>query len=210
MTEREWLDSIHPMRMLRFLGERASDRKLRLASCAYCRCFWSLMRQASRKAVLLGEQMADEPVDEGHRQAVIRAAIEAVCRFEDTDGDFFMAANIAYRVPLNDGWYAVESTMGNYSENASGVPIVNDIFGNPFRPVTINPNWVSPTIQTLSRAAYDHRIMPTGTLDNARLTILADALEEAGCTNADIFDHLRRPEPHVPGCWVVDSLLQKR
>ena len=41
------------------------------------------------------------------------------------------------------------------------------------------------------------------------LLILADALEDAGCDNADLLDHCRRPGEHVRGCWVVDALLGK-
>lgn len=40
-----------------------------------------------------------------------------------------------------------------------------------------------------------------------RLPILADALEDAGCTNQDILDHCRGGGVHVRGCWVVDLLL---
>jgi hypothetical protein len=43
-----------------------------------------------------------------------------------------------------------------------------------------------------------------------RLPVLADALEEAGCTDADILGHLRGPGPHVRGCWAVDLILGKR
>jgi hypothetical protein len=39
--------------------------------------------------------------------------------------------------------------------------------------------------------------------------ILADALEEAGCTNTDILNHCRGPGEHVRCCWVVDLLLGK-
>jgi hypothetical protein len=42
-----------------------------------------------------------------------------------------------------------------------------------------------------------------------RLPILADALEEAGCTDADILAHCRGPGPHARGCWVVDLILGK-
>jgi hypothetical protein len=38
---------------------------------------------------------------------------------------------------------------------------------------------------------------------------LADALEDAGCTDADILSHLRSPGPHVRGCWALDLLLGK-
>src|SRR5204862_225019 len=43
-----------------------------------------------------------------------------------------------------------------------------------------------------------------------RLPILADALEEAGCTDADILSHLRRPGTHARGCYVLDLLLGRR
>lgn len=41
------------------------------------------------------------------------------------------------------------------------------------------------------------------------MPILADALEEAGCDNADILAHCREPGVHVRGCWVVDLVLGK-
>lgn len=48
-----------------------------------------------------------------------------------------------------------------------------------------------------------------GTLDPLRLAVLADALEEAGCTDEVILRHLRGPGPHVRGCHVLDLLLGK-
>jgi hypothetical protein len=88
-------------------------------------------------------------------------------------------------------------------------PLLRDLFGNPFRPVAINPAWQTPTVVSLAQAAYDERHLPAGTLDKGRLAVLADALEEAGCTDADILDHLRGPGPHVRGCWPVDLCLGK-
>jgi hypothetical protein len=80
-------------------------------------------------------------------------------------------------------------------------------FGNPFRPVFINADWLMPTVTSLAAAAYEVRSLPSAELDSARLAILADALEEAGCDSADILTHLRGPGPHVRGCWVVDLLV---
>jgi hypothetical protein len=54
----------------------------------------------------------------------------------------------------------------------------------------------------LACAIYDDRAFE-------QLPILADALEEAGCDNADILAHCRGPGPHVRGCWLVDLLLGK-
>jgi hypothetical protein len=80
--------------------------------------------------------------------------------------------------------------------------LVRDIFGNPFRPVTVDSAWLSPTVVSLATRIYDDRAFD-------RLPILADALEDAGCTNADILNHCRQPGEHVRGCWAVDLVLGK-
>jgi hypothetical protein len=41
----------------------------------------------------------------------------------------------------------------------------------------------------------------------SRMTMLAQALEEAGCHDPDILAHCRQPGPHVRGCWLLDLLL---
>jgi hypothetical protein len=87
--------------------------------------------------------------------------------------------------------------------------LARDIFGNPFRPVAAHPACRAPQIAALARAAYEHRDLPAGTIDVARLAVLADALEEAGCADADLLGHLRGPGEHVRGCWALDLLLSK-
>jgi len=79
---------------------------------------------------------------------------------------------------------------------------MREIFGNPFHPVTADPAWRTATVVSLATAIYDDRAFD-------RLPILADALEDAGCTNADILNHCRQPGEHVRGCWALDLLLEK-
>jgi hypothetical protein len=64
-------------------------------------------------------------------------------------------------------------------------------------------------VVSVARAAYEERQLPAGTLDNTRLAVLADAVEEAGCTDAALLGHCRGAGPHVRGCWAVDALLGK-
>jgi len=66
----------------------------------------------------------------------------------------------------------------------------------------IRAEWKSSTVLDLARA-----METDGAFD--RLPILADALEDAGCDQADILEHCRGPGPHVRGCWVVDLILGK-
>jgi len=80
--------------------------------------------------------------------------------------------------------------------------LLRDIFGNPFRAVIIDPQWQSSTVTTFAQAIYDDRAFD-------RLPILADALEDAGCTDASILEHCRGGGVHARGCWVVDLLLGK-
>jgi hypothetical protein len=93
------------------------------------------------------------------------------------------------------------------------VLLLRDIFGPlPFRAVTIDPAWLTWNERTIVRLAqdiYEDRIHPGGTLDQSRLAILADALEEAGCSDKEILGHCRSPKDHVRGCWLIDLLLNK-
>ena len=80
--------------------------------------------------------------------------------------------------------------------------LLRDLLGNPFRPVVIDPLWKTAAVDALARGVYEERAFD-------RLPFLADALEEAGCTDPAILAHLRGPGPHVRGCWCVDLLLGK-
>src|SRR5262249_9210446 len=64
--------------------------------------------------------------------------------------------------------------------------LLREFFSNPFRPTSMNPCWLTPVVLSLATAAYEERQLPEGILDPVRLAILADALEDAGCTDADV------------------------
>jgi hypothetical protein len=87
------------------------------------------------------------------------------------------------------------------------------IAGNPFRPPPpVPPGWLTwnnGTIPRLAQAAYEERQLPSGHLDSARLAVLSDALEEAGCQDAKLLAHLRSAGPHFRGCFAVDAVLGK-
>jgi hypothetical protein len=107
-------------------------------------------------------------------------------------------------------WAEVRRQEASTREQMGQCNLIRDIFGNPFRPATIDPAWVTPTALTLAQATYDVRVLPSGELDPARLAVLADALEVAGCSDANLLAHLRSPHPHVPGCWALDLILGKQ
>lgn len=87
-------------------------------------------------------------------------------------------------------------------EETEQVKLIRCVFGNPFRPVQLNPRWRTTDVVALARAIYDDRAFN-------RLPILADALMDAGCEDESIIGHSREHSPHVRGCWVVDLVLGK-
>jgi hypothetical protein len=105
------------------------------------------------------------------------------------------------------------SQARDVAEEALQCQLLRDLFGDPFRPAPeFRPDWLlwnGGAVRTLAEAAYEERQLPEGTLDPARLPILADALEDAGCTDAELLGHLRGPGPHVRGCWALDRILGK-
>jgi hypothetical protein len=90
-------------------------------------------------------------------------------------------------------------------EEKQQAALLRDIVGNPFRPAAVEAGWLAwngGTIRKLAQAIYDQRAFDG-------LPVLADALEEAGCTDAEILGHLRGPGPHARGCRVLDAILGK-
>jgi hypothetical protein len=84
--------------------------------------------------------------------------------------------------------------------------LLRDVCGNPFRPVVADQEWLAwndGAVRKLALAINDDRAFD-------RLPVLADALEDAGCTAPDLLGHLRGPGPHTRGCWALDLLLEKQ
>lgn len=222
MTEQEWLACTDLTLMSTFLWNRATERKLRLFACACCYRIWHLIQdERSRKAVLVAERHADGFATERELADAHRQAQEAAKRSPTPGGrrPFDADAVCCLTLPNNEttaygfSTYWFRTTAGNAAyavsikdiqiEQSEQLGILHDIFGNPFRPVTLESSWLTPTVTALAKTIYQDRAF-----DN--LPILADALEEGGCNNAEILGHCRGPEPHCRGCFVVDLLLGKK
>jgi hypothetical protein len=130
--------------------------------------------------------------DERTRSRLVSLADVVYLSFRPTQGGEFGAA-LVRRLGHVSGW-------------PNGW-LVRCVFGNPCRPLRVNAAWRSPAAVALAWAAYDERELPSGHLDPARLLAVADALEEAGATDAQLLGHLRSPGPHVRGCAAVDAVL---
>ncbi len=217
MTEQEWLSAVKPSAMLSFLAKRASVRKRRLFACACVRRIWHLLTDArSRDGIRVAEAFADGIVDKAAAKSAQRDAAAAARLTPQGHWSPADAAQICLLQRVEDFSTAARASMAaekagaNISEErAAQAAILRDIIGDPLYPVVFDPALRTADVSSLAQAAYDERPLPRGELARDRLAVLSDALEDAGCTDAALLDHLRSPGPHVRGCWVVDLVLGK-
>jgi hypothetical protein len=220
MTEQKWMAGTLPNPLINFVSKRVSDRKKRLAAVACCRRFVHLSSSARvAKALDVSERFADQQATQAELRRAQRGAGDVCKRKGVVPKVLGWAAEAAASSIMHGYWLthclaqlisaAAWLNIRMAGERRIQCKLIRDIFGNPFRPVFFDPAWRTPTVVVLAQAAYDERILPAGTLDAACLAVLADALEDADCDNADILSHLRGPGPHVRGCWCVDLLLNK-
>jgi hypothetical protein len=140
----------------------------------------------------------------------------------DAAGVATEAARFAAELPLNAAGVATEAAVaaaleaGDYAspslrvlaaEKKSHCDLLRDVLRPlPFRTVTVSPTWPSwhgGLLVSMAQRMYAGR-------DFGDMPVLADALEEAGCTDPDILWHCREEGAvHVRGCWVIDILLGK-
>jgi hypothetical protein len=213
MTEDEWLRCGDPLRMLRQLRADSHSRKALLLTAACCFRVWDHLPEHCRSWVRLLEDAAEgranpqrlnddwEDVEDtlgrlsfneypNHADGKYAALIEMLCVYWEAND-----------VPPDPNPKARTYT----TERKAYAALVRDVYGNPFRPASVDPTWLAwneGTVPRIAQAIYDERAFE-------RMPILADALEDAGCDNADILNHCRQPSVHVRGCWVVDLLLGK-
>jgi hypothetical protein len=203
-----------------------------LFGVACCRAVWHLLTdERSRKAVEVAERYADGQASRDEwdqacrgarvaRQATripeeaeatasqhefdVAAAHAAVSYLTErgTDGREFICADLVGEfapLPSSDGQ---RHEYPSPRECEGICNLLREIFGNPFRPVDVDPAWLvwnDGCVPKLAQSIYD-----AGRFED--LPILADALLDAGCTDPELLGHLRSPGPHARGCWAVDLL----
>ncbi len=80
--------------------------------------------------------------------------------------------------------------------------LVREIYYNPTLFPAFDPAWRTADVRAIAQEMYDSR-------DFGAMPILADALQDAGCDDADVLNHCRKPGEHVRGCRVIDKVLNR-
>jgi hypothetical protein len=94
---------------------------------------------------------------------------------------------------------------GSWTERAWQTAVLRCLAGNLVCPTAMEPRWLDwggGLVVAMGRAIREGKTFE-------QLPILADALEEAGCSEQAILDHCRGAGPHVRGCWCLSLILGK-
>ncbi len=230
MTEAEWLvcedplELLRSIRHLRTMRRRVKQRKQRLFAVACCRRLQVLLDDdRTRHCIEVAERYADDRATVEELNAAETDANELWLR-DAADGarsarlwlcakevnerliSTFAIAHVfrRQREATNTPFEPLDGhrTGACPSEEQAQCELIREIFGNLFRKARVDPKWLSETVAALAVGIYEERAFD-------RMPILADALEEAGCDNAEVLSHCRKDGTHVRGCWVVDLVLAK-
>lgn len=174
-----------------------------LAKHAEGECDYQELLNASQNADAAVEAILLDPSEQRwfHVQLAAAEAVMSAFRLESMVDTSAVPAGCATVLAwsASPGYEATVRQQANHRH----VALVHEIFGNPFRPVELDPLWLTFDVQALARGIYDAQAFD-------RMPILADGLQDADCDNSDILTHCRDPHAeHVRGCWVLDLLLRK-
>jgi hypothetical protein len=203
MTEQEWFTGSDPTALLDFIQAQASARQLRLFALACCRRIWQRLAATSRQAVKILERCVDGHGTAQERQEAIRSAEREEIATVGPARAAARAVSSAWAATDHARSAAAKAAEDGVRERLCQAGLLRCFFGNPFRPVALDPGWLTPTVRQVAQAIYDERRF-------TEMGILADVLEEAGCTDASVLGHCRQGGEHARGCFVVDLVLGRR
>ena len=220
MTEDEWLNAAGPQAIVpAVVGQSARKRRLWAIACVRrLTARWNGFGDCYAAALDAGDGYADDP---SHRAAVVAVRRRVAAERRELEAHHPDEFPYHYTCTCWAAWLALDPTgvdLAGVAVRASDAThdlyergeweaegrvfgsLAHCVFGNPFHPAAFDPRWRSADVLALARGVYDDRAFD-------RLPILADALIDAGCEDADILAHCQSEGAHVRGCWVVDLVL---
>jgi hypothetical protein len=204
ITEADFQQCRSARRLLAYLPGQGGSRKLRLIACAWHRHILGPYQGQVKQLVETAEQLADGLVaPEEMQQARDAAVAEAALLLPGWRWEQMLRLAEPSARAAMDATFEMLLESFEMSDIPLLIHLVRDVLGDvlaPFSPPEEWLRWQGGTLKAMAEVMYKE-----GTFTD--LPILADALEDAGCTEPRVLQHCREPGPHVRGCWVIDALM---
>ncbi len=228
MTENEWMTSNDPRNMIDFafvsgdsFRRAMTDRELRLIACAIESIWWNDETGSPMRLFKVAEALADGSLKPGSRQ---------VERHADHDCYWLISS------PASLVLYRSLDLHNLAADNGTWADVIREIIGNPWQKRAIEPRCLTPEVKSMAHSIYGDRgkrcscsngavgvaysycrnCEGTGrinlTIDQDRMHVLADLLEDNGCDDEVILKHLHGLDFCVAcdGLGVVDKAPYSR
>ncbi len=124
-------------------------------------------------------------------------------------------------IDMSTSWVSIQMPKGQRQQLLQQIrfdicAVIHEVIGNPFQKWSRTAPWseggliqpdgrtvvLTDTVRGLAETVHQLQAFD-------RLPILADALEEAGITDAALLAHCRSEQPHLRGCWALDVVRGK-
>ncbi len=225
----DWSSLTHASESLPRLLLKLSPRKLRLFYVACCRRRIELFPDAlARMSLVVADMVADRHEPIPHRanaRAIVSSdhsiedlsdelagmaclPVEDLRRINQTGQPYVMRGliQLAWLYATHERSHSLGTSTEFFhtmkAEETAQTSLFSCISGRLGEIYIPDLTWLTDTVRGIASQCYDSR-------DFTGLPILADALEDAGCTDPVLLDHCRTPTFHARGCWAIDAILGK-
>jgi len=224
MSLENWQESSNPIQMLQYLGIKAGRRKLMLFGVACCQPYLSLLSEPARNSLTLAESYADGKVSYEEVNNYRHKESRRIIAFLRENDDFafpIQAEQAAFQTMIivlideqslltytNKILHHIRLSSVKWDTSREEIfqsNILRCLFGNEpdfDSKVPLSRDWLSWNDGAISKIA--HGIYNDKSFGD--MPILADAFEDAGCTDKRILEHCRGTV-HVKGDWLLDKVL---
>ncbi len=226
------LDMRHPVHTLGSVEPQSRQSRMYLLACARRPAAWDRLPAACRAIVDLADGFADERTRRAFPEGIAMIAGRLMQSAGDPAALNDAAADLNGYLPADrqiaplpdaepkampeaDEWRGLAALVylpfDAYTPTFRWVPphlhdvrLVREVYGNPYRRIDFDPRWRTDTAVSIARGIHARR-------EFSGMPILADALQDAGCSEPAVLNHCRAADQdHVRGCWALDLVLNLR
>ena len=208
----EWLEACKEYKIRSFIEKHISTNRLkRLFAVVCCDHIKHLITdKRSLKALEIAELYADGLTTEEELQiAHQNVVVPDYAAYAVTAAD--SATNAVYYASVGSAIIIYDCTSAAVAYTVTAVSFYNRLKEQEYQSTILEimlehnfeHNWKNDTTTHIAKSIYQNKNWHD-------MPILADALEDVGCTDSEVLNYCRGEGPFFKGCLILDELLELR